>query len=144
MPRRKSTAAKAKGESSAPSAASQSRRQPSKSRQSLKLAAPAEGKAKPQSVLVACAVALLTFAVWRRTLGRQARPEYIALLKHDQAACKDECWVSEGGGEADLNESPVIAAWLPGCGVTSMLSSTSHLRLLPPCGIPYYARFAAY
>lgn len=55
-------------------------------------------------MLVACAVALLAFAVGRRTLARQARPEAIYLLKHDQAACNDECWVREGMREADLNE----------------------------------------
>ena len=53
-------------------------------------------------MLLTCAVALAAFAVWRRTLARQ---ESIPLLKHDQAACKDECWVSEGEREADPNES---------------------------------------
>lgn len=87
--------------SEAPSAGNHSRRQPSKSRHPPKLDSTAQGKLKPQSVLLACAVVLAAFAVWRRTVARQ---ESIPLLKHDQAACKDECWVSEGAREAGPSE----------------------------------------
>ena len=132
MPRRKSTAAKAKGVNEAPSSGNNARGQPSKSRHSLKLDAPAQGKAKPQSVLLTCAVLLAAFAVWRRTLARQ---ESIPLLKHDQATCKDECWVSEKGEEADPIETSFrwMRRNLDQCDASLLL--VVHLRELSSGGV---------
>lgn len=123
MPRRKSAAANAKGVSEAPSAGNHSRRQPSKSRHPPKLDSTAQGKLKPQSVLLACAVVLAAFAVWRRTVARQ---EYIPLLKHDQAACKDECWWAVDCAHAHYEPK------VPGCHPTSCGRFAKHGFLDPP------------
>lgn len=41
------------------------------------------------------AVLLISFAVWRRTLGRKMR---VPILKHDDAVCIHGCKVSEEEG----------------------------------------------
>lgn len=81
--RRRSTSHRGRNESSSATHKSRRRSQenpPSKT-----------AKIKFRNALSCCAPLLVGFAVWRRTLGGTG---VVPVLKHDQAACLEECWVS--------------------------------------------------